>query len=63
MLVAPHLDLPHPVTVTGWGVQAHYDSVDDAELARFVEKYESGPQAPEPGGPCEGGVGTPVELS
>lgn len=58
-LVSPYPGLPSPVAVTGWGVQLKLDSANDPRLRAFLAAYKSGSQAPEPGGECTGGVGTP----
>lgn len=47
-------------TATAWGVQLELDGPDVPALADFVETYVQGPQTPEPGAPCTGGVGQPV---
>ncbi|WP_144662976.1 DUF3105 domain-containing protein [Paenarthrobacter nicotinovorans] len=44
------------VTVTAWGKQLSVDSSGDARLASFIRKYRQGPQTPEPGAVCTGGV-------
>jgi len=58
-LLTPYLGLPSPVVISAWGVQLQVKSASDPRLASFVSKYEQGPQAPEPGSPCSGGLGTP----
>jgi hypothetical protein len=35
-------------------------TASDPRLALFLQKYEQGPQTPEPGASCRGGVGTPI---
>lgn len=57
VVVSPHEDQESPVVATAWGLQLELDSTDDARLAVFVEKYVQGPQTPEPGASCFGGVG------
>ena len=47
-------------TATAWGAQLEVESADDPDLATFIETYLQGPQTPEPGAPCSGGVGQPV---
>ena len=58
--LSPYPGLPAPVVVSAWGVQLRLTGVDDPRLAAFVKKYKQGPQTPEPGAPCTGGVGTPT---
>ena len=59
VLVTPRAGLPTPVVASAWGVQLQLSSVDDPRLAAFVAKYANGPQTPEPGAACSGGIGTP----
>ena len=58
LLVAPSPDVD-AVTATAWGAQLEVDGVDDPALPAFVEAYVRGPNTPEPGAPCSGGVGEP----
>jgi len=53
--------LPSPIVVSAWGLQLKLDSASDSRLADFVRRYANGPQTPEPGASCSGGVGTPLE--
>jgi len=57
LLVSPYDGLPSPVVASAWGVQVALDGVDDERLEPFLVKYLQGPQTPEPGAPCTGGVG------
>jgi hypothetical protein len=59
-LLSPYPDLPAPVVASAWGVQLKADSAADPRLTEFISRYHQGPQTPEPGAPCTGGVGTPV---
>jgi len=59
-LLSPYPDLPAPVVASAWGVQLKADSAADPRLTEFITRYHQGPQTPEPGAPCTGGVGTPV---
>jgi hypothetical protein len=43
----------------GTGAGRH-TAVDDPDLERFVRAYKQGPQTPEPGAACTGGLGDPV---
>lgn len=58
-LVSPYPGLPSPVVASVWGAQLKLSSAGDPRLKAFVNTYKSGTQAPEPGGECTGGVGTP----
>ena len=59
-LVSPYPGLPAPVVATVWGAQVRLDSATDPRLQTFINTYKSGSQAPEPGGECTGGIGTPL---
>jgi hypothetical protein len=59
VLVSPYPDLQAPIVATAWGRQLHARSPRDARLERFVRAFTRGSQAPESGGPCTGGRGTP----
>ena len=60
VLLAPYPDLPKPVVATAWGLQLPADGASDTRLRLFVQRYEQGPQTPEPGAACTGGIGTPI---
>ena len=51
-------NLPAAVVASARGVQLLLERPADPRLAKFVTKYENGPQTPEPGAPCSGGVAT-----
>ena len=59
MLASPYPNLPAPVVASAWGKQLKLDSANDPRLEQFVRAFREGPQAPEPGAPCTGGVGQP----
>lgn len=58
-LVSPYPGLPSPIVASAWGVQLKLNSAGDPRLKSFIETYKSGSRAPEPGGECTGGTGTP----
>jgi putative peptide zinc metalloprotease protein len=60
VLVSPSSDLPTSVVASAWGRQLQLESVDDARLKQFVLASRNGDQAPERGGPCSGGRGSPA---
>ncbi len=60
VLLSPYPDLPKPVVASAWGLQLPVDDAADPRLSVFVSRYEQGPQTPEPGAVCSGGVGTPI---
>ncbi|GAA1893049.1 DUF3105 domain-containing protein [Paeniglutamicibacter psychrophenolicus] len=57
MLLTPYPDQGAKIKLTAWGEQLSVDAADDPRIAAFVKKYRQGPQTPEPGAPCTGGVG------
>ena len=59
VLVSPRNGLPSPVVASAWGIQLQLPAAGDARLAAFLTKYVNGPQTPEPGAACTGGVGNP----
>lgn len=60
VLVSPwEADLPSAVVASAWGRQLEVSSASDPRLEQFVRAFQVGPQAPEPGAPCTGGVGEP----
>ena len=60
-IVSPYPDLPSPVVVSAWGLQLQVESASDPRIERFMDRYEQGPQTPEPGASCRGNVGAPIE--
>ncbi len=61
VLLTPYPNLPKPVVATAWGLQLSVDDPNDSRLPLFISRYEQGPQTPEPGAACDGGIGTPIE--
>jgi predicted small secreted protein len=59
VLASPYPGLPAPVVASAWGKQLRLNSTNDPRLEQFVRAYRQGPQTPEPGAPCRGGVGSP----
>ena len=60
LLLSPYPDLPAPVVASAWGMQLQLPGADDSRLARFLKQYEQGPQTPERGAECSGGIGNPI---
>jgi hypothetical protein len=56
VLASPMEDLPAPVVASAWGKQLTLESADSPDLERFVRAYRQGPQTPEPGAACTGGL-------
>ncbi|MFN8595347.1 MAG: DUF3105 domain-containing protein [Anaerolineae bacterium] len=59
VIVSPYPDLTKPIFASAWGLQLPLDDANDARLPVFISRYEQGPQTPEPGAVCDGGIGTP----
>ncbi len=59
-LVSPYAGLPSTVVATVWGQQLELPSASDTRLKTFIDTFKSGLRAPEPGGECTGGLGTPT---
>lgn len=60
-LLSPFPGLPAPVVASAWGLQLKVDDASDPRLARFLATYVQGPQTPEPGASCVGGIGQPID--
>ena len=60
ILVSPYEGLPSPVVASAWGKQLSLQSAEDPDLERFIGTYRQGPQTPEPGAVCTGGIGQPA---
>jgi hypothetical protein len=60
VILSPYENLPAPVVASAWGVQLLLTGADDARLPRFLKKYVQGPQTPELGALCTGGMGNPL---
>lgn len=56
VIVSPYTGLSKPVVVSAWNRQLALTGVEDERLAKFVNTFASGPQAPEPGAPCDDGT-------
>lgn len=63
MLLSPYDGLPSPVVASAWGKQIELTGADDARLGKFITEYRQGPQTPEPGAACTGGVDAPGKVS
>jgi Protein of unknown function (DUF3105) len=60
VLVSPYEGLPSPVVASAWGKQLSLESAEEPDLERFIGAYRQGPQTPEPGAVCTGGIGQPA---
>ncbi len=59
VLVSVLPDNPAPLVATAWGRQLYLQRADDPRLEQFVAAFRLGSNAPERGGPCDGGAGEP----
>lgn len=55
-LLSPFEGMDSPITVSAWGHQLKVDSADDPRIGAFIKEYRQGPQTPEPGAACTGGI-------
>ncbi len=60
VLVSPVVGQGSPIIVTAWANQLELPNASDARLAQFVNEFEGSLDSPEPGGRCNGGIGTPT---
>jgi hypothetical protein len=58
-LISPYPGQRSPIVLTTWGVQLEVDDIDDGRVDEFIERYRLGPNTPERGAGCTGGVGEP----
>ncbi|WP_329121250.1 DUF3105 domain-containing protein [Streptomyces sp. NBC_01353] len=56
-LMSPVDDQSGAIMLSAWGKQVSVDSASDPRVDAFFTKYVQGPQTPEPGAACTGGVG------
>lgn len=59
-LLTPYEGLPAPIFASAWGVQISASDASDPRLGQFIARYIEGPQTPEPGAACIGGLGSPI---
>ncbi|MCX4449478.1 DUF3105 domain-containing protein [Streptomyces sp. NBC_01789] len=55
-LMSPYKDQAGAIMLTAWGKQVTVDGADDPRVAEFFAHYVQGPQTPEPGAACTGGL-------
>lgn len=53
-LLSPYPGINSPIVLSAWGYQLKVDNADDPRINDFIQKYEQGPQTPEPGASCRG---------
>ncbi|MGW7366879.1 DUF3105 domain-containing protein [Streptomyces sp. NPDC054841] len=55
-MMSPVKDQAGAIMLTAWGKQVTVGSADDPRVDQFLTKYVQGPQTPEPGATCTGGL-------
>ncbi|WP_437113458.1 DUF3105 domain-containing protein [Streptomyces venezuelae] len=55
-LMSPVKEQRSPIMLSAWGHQLTVDSAADPRIGEFFSKYVQGPQTPEPGAACAGGI-------
>lgn len=55
-LMSPYEDQKGTLMLSAWGKQVTVDSAKDPRVGQFFSKYVQGPQTPEPGAACTGGL-------
>ncbi|MGZ2360810.1 DUF3105 domain-containing protein [Streptomyces sp. 372A] len=55
-LMSPYQDQAGAIMLSAWGKQVTVDGADDPRVAQFFAHYVQGPQTPEPGAACTGGL-------
>lgn len=61
-VLSPYPGQDAPVIASAWGHQLKLESADDPRLAEFIRTYRLGPQTPEPGAACTGGLDAPGRV-
>ncbi|MCP3817532.1 DUF3105 domain-containing protein [Streptomyces sp. A3M-1-3] len=56
-LMSPVKDQSGAIMLSAWGKQVTVDGAADPRVDQFFTKYVQGPQTPEPGAACTGGMG------
>jgi hypothetical protein len=56
-LMSPYKDQAGTIMLSAWGKQLTVDKASDPRVDQFLTKYVQGPQTPEPGAACTGGMG------
>jgi len=59
LILSPIKGLPSPIVASAWGKQLTFGELDETKLKAFIDTYREGPQTPEPGAACSGGIGEP----
>jgi len=59
VLANPYPGLTSKIVLSAWSRQLDLDSTSDPRFQAFIDTYVQGPNTPELGAPCSGGIGTP----
>lgn len=59
VLISPVAEQDALLVATAWGNQLTLSDAADTRLEQFVNEFTSSPTGPEPGGRCDGGIGSP----
>lgn len=59
ILANPYPGLTSGVVLTAWSRQLTVDDTNDPRFDAFIDTYLQGPNTPELGAPCDGGIGEP----
>ncbi|MGW4891315.1 DUF3105 domain-containing protein [Kitasatospora sp. NPDC004240] len=54
--MSPYPGEQGPITLTAWSTQLVVEKADDPRVDDFLARYVQGPQTPEPGAACTGGL-------
>ena len=57
-MLSPYPGLKSPISLQAWGEQIFVQKVSDPKVKKFLDLFTGGPQAPEPGSPCQGTTAT-----
>lgn len=60
LILSPYGGIPSPIVASAWGYQLGVNQASDPRLLQFIQWFAGGNQGGEPGGPCTGGVGSPI---
>jgi hypothetical protein len=60
VLVTPYAGMDTPITLVAWEHRLEVSSASDPRIKQFVDAFRNASSAPEKGGACSGGTGTPA---
>lgn len=61
LILSPYPGQESPIVLTAWAAQLDAQEAGDERITQFINQYQLGPTAPEPGAPCTGGSGDPLD--